>query len=75
MAQHRMSDNRQEEGLLIYSRRIILSTFFGIISGILYLFGWILCLQFETSAVICSYILLNGALMGFVIGISTFRVH
>jgi hypothetical protein len=56
-------------------RRLAISTLFGFASGIICYLGGKYGLQDDISATMFFYILLNRALIGFVIGISLVRMH
>ena len=57
------------------SKRLIIATLFGFITGILCYLGSKYGLQDDINTTMFFYILLNRALIGFVIGISIIQMH
>jgi hypothetical protein len=57
------------------SKRLIIATLFGFITGIICYLGGRYGLQDDIDSTMFFYILLNRALIGFVIGISIIRMH
>jgi len=57
------------------TKRLIIATLFGFIMGIICYLGGKYGLKDDINTTMFFYILLNRALIGFVIGISTMRMH
>jgi hypothetical protein len=66
---------RNLEGLLMRGRRLAVSTIFGFIAGIICYLGGRYGLKDDISTLMFLYILVNRALIGFVIGVSSSRMH
>jgi len=60
---------------MAYARRLVVSTIFGFVAGIICYLGGKYGLEDDSSTTIFLYILLNRALIGFVIGMSPFRMN
>lgn len=56
-------------------KRLVVSTIFGFVAGIICYLGGKYGLKDDISTAMFLYILVNRALIGFVIGISPFRMH
>jgi hypothetical protein len=56
-------------------RRLVVSTAFGFVAGIICYLGGKYGLKDDISTVMFLYILVNRVLIGFVIGVSTLRMH
>jgi hypothetical protein len=59
----------------VYAKRLLVSTLFGFVAGIICYLGGKYGLKDDISTAMFFYILLNRALVGFVIGISALRMH
>jgi hypothetical protein len=70
-----ISQIEREEELVAYAKRPIVSTIFGIIAGIVCYLGGKYGLKDDISTAMLFYILVNRALIGFVIGISPFKMN
>ena len=60
---------------MINARRLVIATLFGFVSGMICYLGGRYGLKDDISNVMFLYILVNRTLIGFVIGISTLRIH
>jgi hypothetical protein len=65
----------KQEGKMKDKKRILVGTFFGFVTGIICFLGGKFGLKDEISTAMFFYILANRTLIGFVIGISPFRMH
>jgi hypothetical protein len=62
-------------GIMMQVKRLVVSTVFGVVAGIICYLGGKYGLKDDISTAMFFYILLNRALIGFVIGISALRMH
>ena len=60
---------------MLQLKRVILATFFGLITGLVCYLGGRFGLGDEISTTMFFYIMVNRTLIGFVIGISTLKLH